>query len=65
MATVPVSGSAPAIVASAQGVAQINAFPDEKRIRDLAEQIRGRLSHAYQLKQSGTQQQQTASMQVV
>lgn len=46
-------------IASGQGITHINAFPDEKRIRELAEQIRGRLSHAHQLKLAASQQQQT------
>ena len=30
------------------------AFPDEPRVRELAEQIRARLAHAQQLKLAGT-----------
>ena len=52
-------GGAPS-AAAGQGVAQSNAFPDEKKIRELAEQIRVRLSHAHQLKLTASQQQQAA-----
>ena len=46
-------------VASSQGIAPVNAFPDEKRIREVTEQIRLRLSHAHQLKLATSQQQQS------
>ena len=55
------------VIASGQGIIHVNAFPDEKKIRELAEQIRGRLSHAHQLKLTASQQQQAtpaATMQV-
>lgn len=64
--SVNVSGVVPSGAVS-QGIATINAFPDEKKIRELAEQIRQRLSHAHQLKLTASQQQQAtpaASMQV-
>ena len=53
--------------AAGPGIATVNAFPDEKKIRELTEQIRQRLSHAHQLKLTASQQQQAtpaASMQV-
>ena len=59
------SGAGPS-GAAGQGIATINAFPDEKKVRELTEQIR-RLCHAHQLKLSASQQQQpttAASMQV-
>ena len=52
---------------SVGGSQQMNAFPDEKRIRELAELIRSRLSHAHQLKLATSQQQHpktAATMQV-
>ena len=53
--------------AAGQSLSQINVFPDEKKVRELAEQIRARLSHAHQLKLTASQQQQStpaAAMQV-
>ena len=53
--------------AAGQSLSQINVFPDEKKVRELAEQIRARLSHAHQLKLTASQQQQAtpaAAMQV-
>lgn len=50
-----------------QGFTPVNILPDEKRIRELAEQIRVRLAHAHQLKLAVSQQQQVtpaATMQV-
>jgi phage host-nuclease inhibitor protein Gam len=66
-ASVSLSGVGPSGSAG-QGIATINAFPDEKKIRELTEQIR-RLCHAHQLKLTASQQQQlatpAASMQVL
>lgn len=65
-ASVSLSGAGPS-GAAGQGIATINAFPDEKKVRELTEQIR-RLYHAHQLKLTASQQQQptpAASMQVL
>lgn len=67
-APVSVSGTIGPSGAAGQGIATLNAFPDEKKIRELTERIRQRLSHAHQLKLTTSQQQQTApaaSMQVL
>lgn len=65
-ASVNVSGGVGPSGTTGQGIATFNAFPDEKKIRELTEQIRQRLSHAHQLKLTASQQQATpaASTQV-
>ena len=42
----------------------MSAFPDESRVRELAEQIRARCMHAHQLKLAGQQATATGNLQV-
>ena len=45
-------------------ILEMSAFPDEGRVRELAEQIRARCTHAHQLKLSGQQATASGNLQV-